>query len=65
MNNITVERAIARHIGVSPSQVRPLNKNKYFVDSNVSAEPLRDARYDFTVEFSQILVGTIAVVNAV
>jgi|688.fasta_scaffold116220_4 hypothetical protein len=60
MSNITHERAIAKHAGVLPSQLRKLSTGKYFVDINVPLEPLCDARYDFTVEFSQILIGTIA-----
>jgi hypothetical protein len=60
MSNITYERAIARHAGVLPSQLRKLSESKYFVDINVPLEPLRDTRYDFTVEFSQILIGSIA-----
>lgn len=60
MSNTIYERAIAKHTGVLPSQLRKLSDGKYFIDLNVPVEPLRDARYDFTVEFSQILIGTIA-----
>ena len=60
MSNTIQEKAIAKHAGVLPSQLRKLSTGKYFVDINVPLEPLRDSRYDFTVEFSQILIGNIA-----
>ena len=63
MSNITHERAIAKHAGILPSQLRKISEGKYFVDLNVPLEPLSDTRYDFTVEFSQILVGNIASVG--
>jgi len=63
MSNTIYERAIAKHAGILPSQLRKLSEGKYFIDLTVPLEPLRDSRYDFTVEFSQILVGNIASVG--
>lgn len=60
MSNITLERALAKHAGILPSQLRQLSDNKYFIDVPSPIEPLRDNRYNFTIEFAQNLIGNIA-----
>ena len=60
MTNPTHRKAIAKHAGVLPSQLRELSNNSYFIDANISIDDLVDTRNHIKVTFNQILVGNIA-----
>ena len=60
MPNPSTKNAIAKHVGVLPSQLRELSNNSYFVDINIPIEDLVDTQRNIKVTFNQILVGNIA-----
>ena len=60
MPNPSTKNAIAKHVGVLPSQLRELSNNSYFVDINIPIEDLVDKQRNIKVTFNQILVGNIA-----
>ena len=60
MPNPSTKNAIAKHVGVLPSQLRELSNNSYFVDINIPIEDLVDNQRNIKVTFNQILVGNIA-----
>ena len=60
MSNPSTKNAIAKHVGVLPSQLRELSNNSYFVDINIPIEDLVDKQRNIKVTFNQILVGNIA-----
>ena len=63
MPNPSTKNAIAKHVGVLPSQLRELSNNSYFVDINIPIEDLVDKQRNIKVTFNQILVGNIANVS--
>ena len=60
MSNPSTKNAIAKHVGVMPSQLRELPNNSYFIDINLPIEDFVDIQRNIKVTFNQILIGNIA-----
>lgn len=58
---MTIEQDLAKHAGVTKSQVRQLTPVSYFIDEWVKVTTLK--KPEFEASFKQILVGTIATIE--
>lgn len=58
MNHYLLERAIAKYAGITPSQLKRLSNQSYFIDEQLTLKPLLNVCEHFDVEFNQLLVGT-------
>lgn len=60
---IDIERVILNHANVLPSQLRKLSDKSYFIDTTDPIKPISHDAFNISINFVQILVGSIAIVN--